>query len=76
MPERAKARRADWAPGPGVFVLQHHSNTQLCLKRGEPKMLARAVTDHGPCSTEYAIYTVHTLLLALFTPLHYAAVQG
>jgi hypothetical protein len=21
MPERAKARRADWAPGPGVFVL-------------------------------------------------------
>ena len=21
MPERASARRADWAPGPGVFVL-------------------------------------------------------
>ena len=23
MPERAKARSADWAPGPGVFVLSH-----------------------------------------------------
>lgn len=23
MPERARARRAAWAPGPGVFVLEH-----------------------------------------------------
>jgi len=59
MPERAKARRADWAPGPGVFVLQHHNNTHTPVL--EPQVLQ--TTGHASLNMPPALSSPHTTRL-------------
>merc|ERR1719334_1432695 len=45
IPERAKALRADWAPGPGVFVLFPPVALSLICKAVIPRFLQRSATS-------------------------------